>query len=72
MLIESTARQEANAAHHHQHNNSPETTVAETWAWSMKLSLCPPVPNTNVETEFWVKEEEIALLLCQAKGATAD
>ena len=21
-----------------------------------KLSLCPPVPNRNMETEFWVKE----------------
>ena len=31
-----------------------------------KLSLCAPVPNTNMETEFWVKEK-IALLLCQAK-----
>ena len=35
-----------------------------------KLSLCPPLPNRNAETEFWVKEEKIALLLCQAKGAT--
>ena len=36
-----------------------------------KLSLCPSEPNTNSKTEFWVKEKEIALLLCQAKGATA-
>ena len=24
----------------------------------LKLGLCPPVPNRNAETEFWVKEEK--------------
>ena len=36
-----------------------------------KLSLCPPVPSRNTDPEFWAKEKrKIALLLCQAKGAT--
>ena len=38
------------------------TFLAETW---------PLVLNKNAETEFWVKEKQIALLLCQAKAATA-
>ena len=36
-----------------------------------KLALCLQVLNTNMEIEFGVKDKEIALLLCQAKGATA-
>ena len=36
-----------------------------------KLALCPLVPNRNAETEFRVKEKKVALLLCQAKEATA-
>ena len=31
----------------------------------------PLVLIRNNETEFWVKEKKIALLLCQTKGATA-
>ena len=34
----------------------------------MKLGLCSPVPNRNLETEFWVQ----LLSLCQAKEATVD
>ena len=37
----------------------------------MKLGLCLPVLNRNAEGEFLVKGEKIALLLCQAKEATA-
>ena len=37
----------------------------------LKLGLYSQLLNRNVETEFWVKEEKIALLFCQAKGATA-
>ena len=39
-----------------------------------KLGLCLLLPNRNMEIEFGVgvKEKKIALLLCQAKGATAD
>ena len=37
----------------------------------LKLSLCPPSPNRNSDTDFWVKEKQIALLLCQAKGVRA-
>ena len=37
----------------------------------LKLGLCPPVLNKNVEMEFWAKEKKIALLLCQAKEVTA-
>ena len=33
--------------------------------------LCTSTPNYFLETEFWVKEKRIALLFCQAKGATA-
>ena len=33
----------------------------------LKLDLSPLVLNRNAETEFWVKEKKIALLLCQAK-----
>ena len=36
-----------------------------------KLGVCPLVSNRNLETEFGVKEEKIALLLCQAEEATA-
>ena len=36
-----------------------------------KLDLCPLVLNTNTETEFWCGQTKIALLLCQAKRATA-
>ena len=36
-----------------------------------KLGFRLLVLNRNVETEFWVKEKKIALLLCQAKGAMA-
>ena len=32
-----------------------------------EFGLCLPGPNWNVETEFWVKEKKIGLLLCQAK-----
>lgn len=35
-----------------------------------EFGLCPPVPNTNTVTGFWVKEK-IALGLYQAKEATA-
>ena len=42
-------------------------SVAET----LKLSLCLLLPNRNPKTEFWVQEKKTALLLCQAKGATA-
>ena len=37
---------------------------------SLKLVLCSPVLNRNAETEFWVKQKRIVLLLCQAKGDT--
>ena len=33
----------------------------------LELGLCSPVANRNTEPEFRVKEEKIALLLCQAK-----
>ena len=42
------------------------------WLLLLKLSLCPQLPSRKVEIEFWVKEKKIVLLLCQAKGATAD
>ena len=37
----------------------------------LKLSLCPPGPNRNAETEFWMKEKKKKqlFLLCQAKQA---
>lgn len=60
------------------------TTLCPLWAaepeWQVccqpflllpKLCLSPSSPNGNGETEFWVKERKGALLLCQAKGATA-
>lgn len=38
-----------------------------------KLKPCPPVPDRNVEMEFWVKEEKKNLLfLYQTKEAIAD
>ena len=37
----------------------------------LKFGFCPPVLNTNLETEFGEKEKKIALLLFQAMGATA-
>lgn len=36
----------------------------------LKLSLCLPVLSPKAETEFWVSEKRMALLRCQAKGAT--
>ena len=36
-----------------------------------KFGFCLLVPNTNTETDFWVKKKRAALLLCQTKGATA-
>ena len=36
-----------------------------------ELSLCPLVPNRKTETKFGVKGKKVALLFCQAKGATA-
>ena len=35
-----------------------------------KFGLRWPLPNRSVETEFWVKEKKVTLLLCQAKEAT--
>ena len=29
------------------------------------------MPNTNTETEFWVKEKKIALLLCETQQTNA-
>ena len=37
----------------------------------LELGLCSLVWNRNTETELWVKEKKIALLLCQAKEVTA-
>ena len=37
----------------------------------LRLGLIPLLQNRNLETEFWMKEKKIALLLCQAKGSTA-
>lgn len=34
-------------------------------------SFCTLTPNSISETEFWVKQKRIALLLCQAKQDTA-
>ena len=34
------------------------TLLVQWWHLLLKLSLCSPVPNTNAETEFWVKEEK--------------
>ena len=36
-----------------------------------KSSLYTQTSNYISETEFWVKQKRIVLLLCQAKGATA-
>lgn len=31
---------------------------AHTHTLLLKLDLCPPLPNRNAETEFWVKERK--------------
>ena len=36
----------------------------------LKPGLCAPKPNCISETEFWVKEKGITLLLCQPEGHT--
>ena len=33
--------------------------------------FCRNSASVQIEAEFWVKEKKTALLLCQAKGATA-
>ena len=42
------------------------------WRWCWKLGLCALVANWILETEFWVKQKRVALLLCLAKGDIAD
>ena len=33
-----------------------------------KLGLCPPMPNKNLEPEFWVKQKKIAFIVLPGKG----
>ena len=33
-----------------------------------KLSLCPPLSNRNVETEFWVMEKNNSFIALPGKG----
>lgn len=46
----------------------PNSIELKPW---LKLGLHLLLSNRSAETEFWVKEEKKALLLCRAKGATA-
>ena len=60
--------QEPPASHegNSRHREDPSAGVT---GWLLpKLGLCPRVLNSNVETEFWVKEKKVAFIALPGKG----